>query len=468
VSNPRSARERLRGSFAEVLQHQALEVRDLAAQAAGDPDLTEALADVLERMRDTARSLRLDTIATAAWSAAVAVREGAGPEELASLLQLCRAMDPSAKELRPIVLIGAPVVSSDPLLVVAPDIQTARSSLRGSEPLAVVASVATLSSLAPADFGAAPRCAWGEPGDIDQRIAAARSGALAYFATPFDLSEIAQRIRLRVLSLEAVDRVLLVGADQRVAEHWASALGGTPVRLDICERDAMLGRLTEVDPALILLAGPRALDLSLVLRGHPDWWDVPRVLLSKASDEAVVDLTLPPLLSPESIQRRMSVLLDQARYEREQRALERSTGVMQRPALLRTLDREIATARRSRRPLAVARVELTEPAALAAEQGNTAVIKALRLLAMSVLDVVRDTDVVGRLGEHGYGVVMPGATAASVRSRLREIGPRFRQLVAEDPRFAHVSISAGAADTLESDEGLLLRAERDRLQGRSG
>lgn len=461
----RSNSSRLRGSFAEVLQHQALEISDLAALAAEDPDLLEALLEMLGRMHETARSLHLDVVADAALAAREAVAAGGNRHGLGPLLELCRSLDPTAADLRPVLVIDAISDSSDPLLLVAPDVESARIVARTAPPLAIVAPVEVLQTL-PSEFASVPKCAWGEPGDIHQRVEAARLGALAFFATPLDLQAINQRVRLRLLPHDIRERVLLVGASPSVAEHWSSHLALSRIELVPCDSPDLLLQLQEVEPALILLCGPESAELSMVLRGHPDWWDVRRVVLSETPDEGVVDLTLPPLLPAAAIRARTAALLDQVRYEHEQRALERSTGVMQRAALLRTLEREVATSRRARRTLAVARVDLAEPGLLQQVHGAAALTSALRLLALSILDVVRASDVVGRLGDNGYGIVMPGATAAAVRTRVREIGARFSELSHRDSRLADVTTSAGVADTSESDERLFQRAERDRLSGR--
>lgn len=465
----RAESERLRESFADVLRQQALEASQLAALASDDADLREALGEMLDRLRKTARSLQLPEVERAASDAVTAVTAGQGDGALEPLLALCRALDPTAEVLRPVLVIGVAGPSPDPLVRVAPTLADAVAAARDGVPLAVIAPVDLLPTL-PADvFGPAPRYAWGEADDLGCRMGAAQAGAAGYFAAPLDLRTVGARVRARVLAANEPDRVLLVGAPEGLATAWVRALAGLPLELTVLrDRDALLRALDEVDPALVALADPRAHELAAVLRGHPDWWDLPRIVVTDEPPVGLVELTLPTGMPADRLRAQLAALLERARLEREQRASERKTGVLPRAALLRALDREVGVARRTRQPLAVARIDLDEPAALRRAHGSAAVGAALRILARALREVVRTTDVVGRIGDHGFGVLLPGATAASIRARFGDVERRFAALAAADPRLAAVTATAGLADSTEGQEPLFHAADRDRLRVRRG
>ena len=462
----RAESERLRESFVDVLRRQVLEASNLAATSGDDPDLVEAVREMLERMQRTAHALRLDELERCAKEAVVGVSEGQGQRAVAALIAACNALDPTALALRPILVIGHPVEGSDPLVVVTADLAEAVSAAQDQPPLAVVAPVATIGSL-PESLDGTPRYAWGEADDLGQRLAAAQAGANGYFAVPLDARQLAGRIRARVLAGTEPDRVLIVGASDTAVGTWVRALQGLAVELTaLRDRENLLGTLEEIDPTLVVLDDPGAADLARVLRGHPDWWDLPRLLVADSDPVGLLELRLPSSL-PETVLRvQVQAVLERAHLEREQRAFERGTNVLPRAALLRATEREIGVTRRLRLPLSVARVDLDEANALRRAHGSAAVAAALRLLARAITATVRTTDVVGRVGDHGFGVLLPGAVSEAMAPRMIEIQRRFATLAAGDPRLVGVTVSAGLADTREDSQGLLQRADRDRLSGR--
>jgi len=466
---PRAESERLRDNFANVLRQQALEASQLATLAGDDADVRDAVTEMLDRVQRTAQALQLDDVEQAASNASRAVSEGAVDNALGPLLALCRALDPTALVLRPVLVIGVTGPSPDPLLRIAPTLAEALADALHDAPLAVVVPSALLAELPAGGFGDAPVYAWGPEGDLTSRLDAANAGAAAFFPAPLDLRTLGGRVRARALHTDEPDRVLLVGASEAVTFTWVRALAGIPAELTVLHsRDALLATLDDIAPSLIVLADPRAADVASVLRGHPDWWDLARVVVTDEPAPTLVELTLATTLSAERIRAQVRALLEHARVEREQRAQERFTDVLPRAALLRAAEREAGIARRTRQPLAVARVDVDEPAALRRAHGSAAVGAALRLLARSLREIVRTTDVVGRVGDHGYGVLLPGATRDAVRARLTEVEERFRVLAAADPRLVGVTATAGISDNAGADDNLFQLADRDRIRVRRG
>lgn len=464
----RAESERLRESFVDVLRRQAVEAATLAAATGDDPDLLEAVREMLERMQRTARALKLEELERCAAEAVAGVSEGQGERAVAPLIAACNALDPTAVALRPILVVGQAVEGHDPLVIVVADLAEAAAAAQDHPPLAIVAPVEQLGQL-PDPLPTFPRYAWGQADDLGHRLAAAQAGANGYFAVPLDARQLAGRVRARVLAGREPDRVLLVGADDAVVGRWLRALHGLAVELTVLRaRDGLLASLEEIDPTLVALADPGAADLAKVLRGHPDWWDLPRLIVAEQDPVGVVELRLAPGLSEEVLRVQVQAVLERAHLEREQRAVERGTNVLPRAALLRAAEREIGVARRLRQPLTAARLDLDEPSTLRRAHGSAAVAAALRFLARAITATVRATDVVGRVGEHGFGVLLPGAVTEGVAPRMLEVQRRFSAYAASDPRLLGVTVSAGLADTREAAEELLQRADRDRLKGRGG
>jgi diguanylate cyclase (GGDEF)-like protein len=474
----RADSERLRESFADVLRSQALEASHLAGLAGVDADLREAVGEMLERVQRTARALNLDEVEQVAAEAARAMEAGGGPDALADLLDACRSIDPTAEALRRILVVGLPEPEggNEPLMRFVPSIDAALDAARQETPLAVVLPIAAFERAAgaPEAGGASrfvdlPLYAWGHGDDVPVRLAAACAGALAYFAAPLDLRTLAARVRVRTLVSREPDRLLIVGASEAVATNWVRALANLPVELTVLRaRGQLLTTLEEIDPTLVVLGGPHVAELSLVLRGHPDWWDLPRVVVADELPAGLVELALPASLPIDRLRVQGLALLERARQESELRAVERATGVLPRVALVRAAEREAAIAGRTRQPLAVARIDVDEPAALRRTHGSAAVGAAVRLLARALREALRGTDVLGRVGDHGFGVLLPGATSSAVRGRLQDVERRFLALAATDPRLGRVTATAGLADLDGGAEGLFQRADLDRVRARRG
>ena len=466
----RSNSERLRDSFADLLRTQALEASQLAGLAGDDPDLREAVGQMLERVQRTARALHLDQVEQVAATAARSMQAGAGGDALLPLLEACRAIDPTAAALRCIIVVGAPAGGEpEPLVRRVPTVTAAQEVVFEEAALAVVLPLDALVAGAGAGFGDVPRYAWGHADDLACRLTAARHGALAYFAAPLDLRIVAARVRTRALLSREPDRLLLVGASDSVTSAWVRAFADLPVELTLLRsRDHLLATLEDVDPAVVVLADSRAAELAVVLRGHPEWWDLPRVVVTDDPPEGLIELVLPASLSLDRLRAQGRALLERARHDRELRAQDRATGVLPAVALLRAADREAAIARRGRLPLAIARVDIDEPSALRRVHGSAGIGLALRLLARALQEGLRGTDLVGRIGEHGFGALLPSTTAVAMRARFDEVEQRFRVLAEGDSRLEGVTVTAGLSDLGEGYEGVFLRADRDRLQARRG
>ena len=101
----RSGLGRLRSNFTTVLDQQVASLSWLSRQAAGDPDLLEALVAELSRIQATALALELLDVARAADSAQRAATEGGLQDKIDALLEVCRSLDGSRPVFRPLVVM---------------------------------------------------------------------------------------------------------------------------------------------------------------------------------------------------------------------------------------------------------------------------------------------------------------------------------------------------------------------------
>ena len=142
-----------------------------------------------------------------------------------------------------------------------------------------------------------------------------------------------------------------------------------------------------------------------------------------------------------------------AKRRAEQRAREATilastdelTGLANRRAFMRQLEREIEGAAEFGWPLAVAMFDVDYFKRVNDRYGHAVGDRVLQLIASRAAAVVRGGDLVGRLGGEEFGILMPGANlddAATVAERLRAAMEKASEI---DDSLPHVTISVGLA-----------------------
>jgi diguanylate cyclase (GGDEF)-like protein len=139
------------------------------------------------------------------------------------------------------------------------------------------------------------------------------------------------------------------------------------------------------------------------------------------------------------------------------------TGLLNRSSFVDNLHRRIAEARRHEEPLSLLIVEVDRLKSIAERHGTRTSQLVELAIPRFLSTVVRETDVIARLGKAQFAVLM---TQCDVRGAVTT-GERIRNAIAEYDRFwpgateLHVTISVGVAQA-ESDDGtfsLIRRAE---------
>ena len=166
-----------------------------------------------------------------------------------------------------------------------------------------------------------------------------------------------------------------------------------------------------------------------------------------------------------------------AKRRAEQRAREATllastdelTGIANRRAFMRQLDREIAGAAEFGWPLAVAMFDVDHFKLVNDRHGHAVGDRVLQQIAQRAGSAVRSGDLVGRLGGEEFGILMPGATtedATIVAERLREA---MEMAGAEHSDLPRVTVSVGIASREDQREaGALLAAADAALYAAKG
>jgi diguanylate cyclase (GGDEF)-like protein len=138
------------------------------------------------------------------------------------------------------------------------------------------------------------------------------------------------------------------------------------------------------------------------------------------------------------------------------------TPTFNRRAFLRELHRTMSEVERYRTPAAVLYVDLDNFKALNDAYGHAAGDAVLRQVARMLVESVRESDVVGRLGGDEFGVILNRAAAAEAGAKARALNDMINQAAILHAGIAHrvrASIGAHAIVAVEDPETAIARAD---------
>ena len=272
---------------------------------------------------------------------------------------------------------------------------------------------------------------------LEERVATVRAGIAGHVPRPADAEglfrfarELARPKRgARILALDD-DRISLAILAETLAPH--------DVDVEPCRSpEELFEALERSSPSLVVLdvVVPRfsGLELLRTIRADPIHGVLPAVVVSSqaeqkdrlaAFDAGADDFVAKPFHTEELAAR---ILVHLARHHREQRALlhDRLTGAFRRPALVDAAERGIALARRSGRPLAVLVFDWDADQARRAH-GRLVADAVTAALGAQLEAAFRRSDLVARIGEGRFAVLLHDATAADAHRLLAAELDAFR------------------------------------------
>jgi diguanylate cyclase (GGDEF)-like protein len=136
--------------------------------------------------------------------------------------------------------------------------------------------------------------------------------------------------------------------------------------------------------------------------------------------------------------------------------------VLNRRAFLRELHRTMSEVERYKTPAAVIYIDLDGFKALNDGYGHAAGDAVLRHLALLLLDSVRESDVVGRLGGDEFGVILNRANAAEAAAKAEALGEKINAsaiLHAGVPHRIRASLGVHPIAMVEDPETAIARAD---------
>jgi GGDEF domain-containing protein len=270
---------------------------------------------------------------------------------------------------------------------------------------------------------------------------------------------------------------LAIACPQKELEALAQPLAARGIALQPClEVEHAVEAIDTQLPALLVVGGAsRAMSgpaLVRALRTDPTVLELPMVAFVGAQAqademlEAGAEDWVSPSMPLEAIARRLEI--HARRHLRQLRDLSRDplTGAVRRPVLVEELDRGLALARRSGRSLGLLLFAF-DAAGLAARRGRFALLEAVSGVGVQLRTSFRSSDVVARIEEGRFAVLLQEAGADDARRLLSKQLEALsqRRFGAEPERFAvpfqggwagFPEVPGGAQALLDAAEASLL------------
>jgi diguanylate cyclase (GGDEF)-like protein len=136
--------------------------------------------------------------------------------------------------------------------------------------------------------------------------------------------------------------------------------------------------------------------------------------------------------------------------------------VNNRRAFLRELHRTMSEVERYKTPAAVIYIDLDGFKAVNDDYGHSAGDAVLRHVGLLLLDSVRESDVVGRIGGDEFGIILNRATAEEAQTKSWSLSERINSsaiLHAGVPHRIRASVGVHAIAIVEDPETALARAD---------
>lgn len=474
---------RLRAAFTSQTAAQLREVAALLTS--GGDDMVEGVAMELESAAERADALQLTMIAVSCRAAASRVRGGISEWSLRPVMSALS--DHGHKRAFPSLVLVADeqaqmadlrdkaAACCEPLLFLD-DTKRLANDLQ-CEPIQGV--LLPKSRMHEADLLEerlqAPIYIYGE-GTLGERLAAVEAGAAGWVEIPVPLTVVLRRQR-RDTWTEYLGRPrILVVADEEEAKALMEDLeGGSPpmhVR-PLSDPSRVLEELAAVAPEMVVL-GAKVADKSsshtlAVLGTDADAAVLPIAVLGESywveDQEGVRAFEDVPSVA-EAVRGVMGLTHTGVGSQ------DRVTGALARPVILEALDREMARARRSHETVTVAAISVDNLDVLREGVGPARADQALRLSSEILADGVRHYDLVGRVTDDIFLVVLPNCSENPAMARLEALYARFKARVDEEPELAGASWSGGVTDSEHGYAQLLRRVdealERAKARGKAG
>lgn len=479
MSDWRGKSQQMPPEVADDIERQLAEIRELGASQEVDPHVTGILMACFGRLKKTAEGAGLDELATHADASAADCRGGNKDRALERFLlegqALSAALPPMvilAHEALAVRLAEEATPCVERVLLVS-DVHALHAAVEQHRPRRLV-----LPSEALDEVRSMPddprRLVWlYQPGasiDMEARADALRRGAAGFVGWPLRLQDCLRRARQPLKGEGGLPYRAMVfagGMGDRALRVLDSADVHPVVESD---RSRVLTSLeregSEVFVIDLDLHGGHALNLARAIASHERIQDVQVLGLSRkgamaehAARAGIRHFVRVPITDPGLRGRAVGAM----REVRHSRAVSEScaiTGVLNRHAFLERADHVLASARRQGEEVVACIVDPVGLTEINAMNGLGSGDRVLRLVCDVLREDLRRTDVIGRVGGDGIGVLLPGCTIAKAHSLLEEAYESFEAWFRPGSPLAGTQLTTGIVEMSDDPQGVLWRAEQ--------
>ena len=304
---------------------------------------------------------------------------------------------------------------------------------------------------------------------FDARLAAARIGVDGYFTKPLDFSALTERLdELTMAAGMRHDRVLVLCSEPKRSAFYQGVLSVAGIEALCPQRPSgMLHMLDQFRPDAVLMdvdmPGCTATDLIALMRQDTAFDDIPAIVLSEQADlsfrqsvtRSGADEIIAKPVTPDNLVFALTNRIERYRNLRGMIMRDRLTNLYNHAAFKEQLRREMARAKREKKMLALAMLDLDYFKKINDTYGHTVGDQVLRSIARLMRQRLRNGDVVGRYGGEEFGIILPGTSTAAAADVLNELRIEFQNIHhrSRDIEFC-ASFTAGIAGYGEGMENI--------------
>ncbi len=307
---------------------------------------------------------------------------------------------------------------------------------------------------------AAPTLVLDAPDRFDNRLEAARAGAIAYLTLPRTAATVVDTLEEIGSAALAGTKILAVSDDPAALASVEGALTAIGAGVEtLADPHDFWAKIQKYRPELVILAARMAdidgLDLCRVLRADPQWSAVPIIFLTRDHDAATLSALLeaggndhiPEPVEPAVLVRRASALMVRRRHLGVRGGSDPLTGVSTPVRFREQAERLLHVASRKRDPVTFLLLKLDDLRTVNRSRGSATGDDVLRDVARRLQKTTRDGDAVGRRGGAAFMLAMYGTTKDSAVARIEKVlsGLRDEGVAIAQGEHLPVTFSGGVA-----------------------
>lgn len=295
---------------------------------------------------------------------------------------------------------------------------------------------------------------------VEDQIPFVRAGVSAFVHQPTDTSTLVNRLD-KLLRIEETKpyRVLIVDDSRAMSSMHQYVLKNAGMVTEVLNEPLkILDCIEEFSPDLILMdmympecSGD---ELAMIIRQREQFTGVPIVYLSVENnlDRQLVarkmggDDFLTKPVQPDNLVMAVSITAERYRQLSKMLSQDAMTGLLNHNRLEEQLIREMNRSRREISPLSFAIIDIDFFKKVNDTYGHGAGDRVIKSLSQLLLQRLRNTDYIGRMGGEEFGIIFPNTPIAEIERILNELRESFASLRFQtDGAEFSCTFSAGAA-----------------------